>query len=175
MIFRHRKGMSIYNHSSEKTKWLFHTIYIIAAPDPVTQRARASALSRFCMLQPRHQGPSQYKDVLSEYGDFHYKDKMVSQPSYLYNGNSFTGKTSLYWDGPQKRYTSWWVYSNLRAWHLCTPLNKNVDTYPTVAIFSSQYDCDTCLDVWYFSWCNKLRYTPYNKITNYLLPREIKS
>ena len=45
---------------------------------------------------------SQYKDSLSMYGDFHYKDKKVVRPSYLYNGNSYTGKSvSLYWDGPQ--------------------------------------------------------------------------
>ena len=43
---------------------------------------------------------SQYKDHLSMYGDFHYKDKMVMRLSYLYNGNTYTGKTSLYWDGP---------------------------------------------------------------------------
>ena len=30
---------------------------------------------------------------------FHYKDKMVMKPSYLYNGNPYTGKTaSLNWD-----------------------------------------------------------------------------
>ena len=46
-------------------------------------------------------GPSQYKEGLSRYGYFHYKDKMVMKPSYLDNGNSCTGKTwSLYWDGP---------------------------------------------------------------------------
>ena len=34
--------------------------------------------------------------------DFHDKDKTVVRPSYLYNGNTYTGKTtSLYWDGPQ--------------------------------------------------------------------------
>ena len=54
----------------------------------------------------RDLGPSQYtyKDRLSRYGDFHYKDKTVVKPSYLYNGNPYIGKTavtSLYWDGPQ--------------------------------------------------------------------------
>ena len=35
---------------------------------------------------------------LSGYAD--YKEKMVVRPSYLYNGNSYTGKTaSLYQDG----------------------------------------------------------------------------
>ena len=42
---------------------------------------------------------SQCKDGLSRCEDFHYKDKMVMRPSYLYNGNPYTGKTtSLYWD-----------------------------------------------------------------------------
>ena len=33
---------------------------------------------------------SQYKNRLSRYGDFHYKDKTAARPSYLYNGNSYT-------------------------------------------------------------------------------------
>ena len=45
---------------------------------------------------------SQYKDRLSRYGDFHYKDRMVMIVSYLYNGNLYTGNmASLYWNGPQ--------------------------------------------------------------------------
>ena len=45
--------------------------------------------------------PSQYKDDLFGYGILHCKDNTVEIPSYLYNGNSFTGKTVyLYWDGP---------------------------------------------------------------------------
>ena len=41
------------------------------------------------------------KDSLPRYGDFHYKNKTILKPSYIYNGNSFTGKTTfLYWDGP---------------------------------------------------------------------------
>ena len=44
---------------------------------------------------------SQYKDHLSRYGDFHYKDETVVRPSDLYNGNSYTVKTALlYWDSP---------------------------------------------------------------------------
>ena len=30
--------------------------------------------------------------------DFHCKDKTIVSPSYLYNGNSYTGKTAPYWD-----------------------------------------------------------------------------
>ena len=38
-----------------------------------------------------------YKDSVSRYGDSHYKDKTVTRPSYLYNGNPYTGNTtSLY-------------------------------------------------------------------------------
>ena len=35
-----------------------------------------------------------------QYRDSHYKDKTVSRPSYLYNGNTISGKTtSFYWKG----------------------------------------------------------------------------
>ena len=43
----------------------------------------------------------QYKDGLSRYGDSHVKDKTVARPSYFQHGDPYTGKTSLYWDGPQ--------------------------------------------------------------------------
>ena len=36
---------------------------------------------------------SQYKDGLSRYGDFHYEDNIFGKPSYLYNGNTYIGKT----------------------------------------------------------------------------------
>ena len=43
--------------------------------------------------------PSQYKDLISRYGYFHYKDKTVVRPSYLCNGDLYIGKTtSLYWE-----------------------------------------------------------------------------
>ena len=45
--------------------------------------------------------PSQYKDCLSRYRDFHYEEKTDVRPSYLYNGHSYTAKTtSLFWDPP---------------------------------------------------------------------------
>ena len=41
---------------------------------------------------------SQYKDGISMYCDFHYKDKMVMRLFYLYNGSLYAGKrTFLYW------------------------------------------------------------------------------
>ena len=44
-----------------------------------------------------------YKDHLIGCGNMHYKDKTVMRPSYLHNGNPYTGKmTSLYWDNLQK-------------------------------------------------------------------------
>ena len=43
---------------------------------------------------------SQYKNCPCRYGDFHYKDQMVTIPSYLNNSNSYTGKmVSLFLDG----------------------------------------------------------------------------
>ena len=42
-----------------------------------------------------------WKDHLSRNGDSHYKDKMVMNPSDLYNGTPYSSKTtSLLWDGP---------------------------------------------------------------------------
>ena len=41
----------------------------------------------------------QYKDRLSRYGKFHYQDKTIVKPSYLYNGDSRTGKM-----GPRVAY-----------------------------------------------------------------------
>ena len=35
--------------------------------------------------------------------EYHVKDKMATRPSYLYNGNPYTGKTaSSYWEGPRR-------------------------------------------------------------------------
>ena len=34
-------------------------------------------------------------------GYYHYKDKTVMRRSYVYSGKSHTGKTILYWNGPQ--------------------------------------------------------------------------
>ena len=52
-------------------------------------------------VSAKNWAPSQYKDGLPRCGNFHYKYKTVVRPSYLYNGNSYTGKTtSLYWDEP---------------------------------------------------------------------------
>ena len=31
-----------------------------------------------------------------QYRDSHYKNKMVSRPSYFYNGNAYTGKMVFY-------------------------------------------------------------------------------
>ena len=51
------------------------------------------------VLQWRSRAPSQCKDVLSGHGDFHYEYRTVVRPSYLYNGNPYTDKTtSSYWD-----------------------------------------------------------------------------
>ena len=44
----------------------------------------------YTALQFPEQG-FQYKDCLSSYKDFHYKDKTVVRPSYLYDGNANTG------------------------------------------------------------------------------------
>ena len=48
----------------------------------------------FCCTHAIYQGPSQYKYSYYEYRDSYYKDKTVSRPSCLYNGNPQTWK---YW------------------------------------------------------------------------------
>ena len=56
----------------------------------------------YCQHRTEGRAPSQCKDGLSRYDDFHYKDKTVVRWSYLYNGNLYTDNmTSLYWYGPQ--------------------------------------------------------------------------
>ena len=63
-------------------------------------------------------GLSSYEDHLSRYGDFHYKNKTVMRLCYLYNGNSFTGKTtSFYWDGP--RLGLWSSHHWIQTIYLC--------------------------------------------------------
>ena len=68
----------------------------------VRQAARChdvTIMGRLCDLfivnlntQLDNKAPSQYKDRLSKYGEFHYKDtETVVRPSYLYNGNPYTG------------------------------------------------------------------------------------
>ena len=53
-------------------------------------------LSEKTTLYKRPRALSQYKGRLSCYRDSQYKDETVVRQSYLYNGNSHTGKTSLY-------------------------------------------------------------------------------
>ena len=63
--------------------------------------------------------------------DFNYKDKTVMRLTHLYNGNSYTGKTALFWDDPcfSKRIATktmyycrpfcWWYNSTvLYIYHL---------------------------------------------------------
>ena len=46
--------------------------------------------------------PSQYKDVLSMYGNFHSKDNIVMGLYCLYNGNTYTGKTQHFYSDENK-------------------------------------------------------------------------
>ena len=58
-------------------------------------------MSSFCSNVILFRAPSQYKGPLSWYRDSHYKDETVIRPSYLYDGNLYSGKTvPLYWNGP---------------------------------------------------------------------------
>ena len=86
-----------------------------SVPYSCTYRSHFVMLLWYILSYPFHSGgPFQYKDRLSNYGDFLYKDKAVVRPSYHYNGNSYTENTpSLYWDGPL--FTS----VALKQWYYC--------------------------------------------------------
>ena len=58
--------------------------------------------------------PSQYTNALSRYGNLHYKVKTVIKLSYIYNGNTYTGKTaSLQRNCPQGLLLLKWFNLNL--------------------------------------------------------------
>ena len=48
-------------------------------------------------IETAHWAPSQNKGNLYEYEDLQYEDKTVIRPSYLYNGNPYSGKTASYY------------------------------------------------------------------------------
>ena len=48
-----------------------------------------------------HQGKSEYDKAVFQHSGSHYNDKTVSQPFYLYNGNLYPERLSLYWDTVQ--------------------------------------------------------------------------
>ena len=75
--------------------------------------------------------PSQYKDGLSRYGDFHYKDKTVVRLSYLYNGNSYTGKTAfVYWDCTDPCILIYALYPQ----HICIMVQLLCELFPQMSL-----------------------------------------
>ena len=80
-----------------KIRWSHnnHLIFLMSMPILIRQH--------LCIEMVLRPGPLlNIKTIFPRYGDSHVKDKMVSQPSYLKHGDTYTGKTtSLYWDGPQ--------------------------------------------------------------------------
>ena len=85
----------------------------------------------------------------------YYKDKIVSLPSYLYDGNVYTVKTSLSWDSPW----CWWIiwengfngkhiwkyilfillhilYQQQHSWVACLPVSQSkYQCLPTEPLF----------------------------------------
>ena len=47
------------------------------------------------------------KTVFPRHGDSHVKDRTVTRPSYLWHGDPYTDKTSLYWDSPLVILSKW--------------------------------------------------------------------
>ena len=74
-----------------------------------------------CNMGPCHKRtwfPSQYKESLSRYEDFHYKDETVVRPSHLYNGNHHIDKTvSLFWDILHYLWILWGL--TVLLWRIC--------------------------------------------------------
>ena len=75
-------------------------LYIMIVASSETLHSSLVAGSRVAYVEVW--GSFQYKDRPSMFRYFHYKDETVSRLSYLYNGNSCTGKmASLYWGSTQ--------------------------------------------------------------------------
>ena len=90
------------NHNKTKitkqTYLMWHTQCQVTPNHSSDCLAGSFAKVKFC-LSVNILGPvSIYKEHPSRYGYFHYRDKMVPQPSF-YNGNPHTGKTmSWHWN-----------------------------------------------------------------------------
>ena len=123
-------------------------------------RLRVSKLLDCCKV---HQGPSQYKDCLSWYRDSYYKVEMVVRPSYLYDGNPYTGKTvSLYWDALRRhlwcvnivaKSVSWGSVSIPSMWllKLITPWTKWPPFWQTT--LSNEFSWMKMVEFWFkFHW-----------------------
>ena len=83
------------SHSS--SSWLSYGAPIESTPD----NNNDCEISRVHCSITVYRALFRYKDCTSRYRDFHFKDKMVLWPSYLYNGNPYTDETaSLYQIGP---------------------------------------------------------------------------
>ena len=64
------------------------------------RKGRAHAKSTLYVREPINPRSSfQYKDRLSVYDYFNYKDTTVVESSYLFNGNAYTSKGLSYADG----------------------------------------------------------------------------
>ena len=88
---------------------------------------------------------SQYKDRLYKYGS-HIKDKTVAKPTYLYNGDPYTGKTaSLYWDGP---LACTWLCHQLETFSALLALSAG--NSPVTGGFPSQRPVTRSLDVFFY-------------------------
>ena len=74
---------------------VFHWVVVI------DRQLGSSDCSNYLSTTDGPQGPVSMKRPSFPVWDFHYKDKTVVRPSYLYNGNLCTGKpASSYWNGP---------------------------------------------------------------------------
>ena len=69
---------------------------------------------------------------------------IVGRPSYLYNGNSYTGKTvSLYWNNPWYFKHTWLIVTQ---WRLVA--SQNLGHYLTPMLNSSSIGCGETKFIW---------------------------
>ena len=75
-----------------------------------------------------------WKTIFANAGISHYKDKLVSLPSYLYNGNANTVKTTfLSWDGP------WFLAATKQLYEWFSPSVRPSVCYTVLTMFPSSY------------------------------------
>ena len=103
-----------------KIRWLWdHLIFIIEIPTMVKQclniettlcPQRSPLNWSLLWLHARKPTHTDKWAVFSWNGDFHYKDKMVVRPSYLYNWNPYNDETmSQYWNHPSVHTEAHWT------------------------------------------------------------------
>ena len=81
----------------------------------------------------------QYKDGLSRYGDFHYKNKTAVRQPYLYNGNFYTAKKVSF---TLRRPPMCWI-------HYFVKLDRVLTRHTAISVFLISVMLSMCWYHWY--------------------------